>query len=111
MSSDIHARRIRESLLRLDQTPTRVTQESRTDEVDLSESLRRLARARVALMLRQLRAAYGLTYSQVQADTGLAQQVLFDVEFKDRRLTLAELRLLAECYKISISDILGVDVD
>jgi hypothetical protein len=37
--------------------------------------------------------------------------MLYDVEYKDRRLTLDELRTLAQCYNITINDILGVDID
>ena len=53
----------------------------------------------------------GLTYDEVQAETGLSQQTLFDVEYKTRRLTLAELRLLAACYDVGVSDILGVEIE
>lgn len=111
MAGDFHTNSFRESMLLLDQTPSRVTGENHPDEPDLSESLRRLARARVSLLLRQLRAAHRLTYAQVHADTGLSQQFLFDVEFKDRRLSLDELRLLAHCYHVSVSDVLGVDIE
>ena len=37
------------------------------------------------------RAGKGLSYRQVQEQTGLSQQLLYDMEYKDRRLTLAEL--------------------
>ncbi len=75
------------------------------------EAVRTLSRSRVAHVLRQLRAAHGLTYDEVQAQTGLSQQTLFDVEYKTRRLTLTELRALAACYDVSVSDILGVEIE
>jgi transcriptional regulator with XRE-family HTH domain len=65
----------------------------------------------VGQALRQLRATCGLTYEQVQLRTGLSQQMLYDVEYRDRRLTVDELRVLADCYAIGVNDILGVDVD
>ena len=44
------------------------------------------------------------------ADSGLSQQLLYDVEYGDRRLLLHELILLAECYGVSADDVLGVDL-
>lgn len=120
MARDFLSNQLRDALLRLDQLPERVIEPSATPEheasipsgiVDVRESVRRLSRARVALLLRQIRAAAGMTYAQVQTDTGLSQQLLFDVEFKDRRLTLGELRILADCYHVSVNDILGADVE
>lgn len=111
MTDDYYSDSIRESLLRLDRTPTRATGDLERVEPGLHDSLRKLSRTRVALILRQLRAAHGLTYAQVQTDTGLSQQVLFDVEFGKHRLTLDELTLLASCYKTSVNDILGVEIE
>ncbi len=111
MARDFLANQLRDALLRLDQLPERAGEPLAAPEPDIRESVRRLSRARIALLLRQIRAAKALTYSQVQTDTGLSQQLLFDVEFKDRRLTLDELRLLAECYDVSVNDILGIDID
>ncbi len=74
-------------------------------------AVRGLARQRVSYLLRQLRASLGLSYEDVQQATGLTQQLLFDVEFKDHRLTLAQLHLLAACYRVSVEDILGIDLD
>ena len=102
---------IRESLLRLDFTPMRVTEEVGAAEPAINDSLRKLSRARVALILRQLRAAHGLSYAQVQTDTGLSQQLLFDMEFGDARLTLDQLIRLADCYNISVDDILGINIE
>ena len=62
-------------------------------------------------MLSQLRAARGLTYEQVRQQTGLSMQLVYDVEYRERRLTLDELRLLAACYEVSVNDILGIDVE
>ena len=49
--------------------------------------------------------------AQVQTDTGLTQQLLFDVEFGQKRLNLDELELLAACYRVTVSDILGIDIE
>jgi uncharacterized protein (DUF3084 family) len=111
MEGDFYSNSIRETRHQLDQMPSRVTQGTQQTDPDLYESLRRLSRSRVAFLLRQLRAAHGLSYAQVQANTGLSQQLLFDVEFKEHRLSLDELRALAACYKASVSDILGVDIE
>lgn len=80
-------------------------------EVDARESVRQLSRSRVAALLRQLRAVHGFSYADIQEETGLVQQVLFDMEYKDRRLTLEELRLLATLYQVSPGDILGIEMD
>ena len=64
---------------------------------------------RVPRVLRQLRAVHGYTYDEVEDRTGLSQQLLFDMEYKDRRLTLDQLILLAECYRVSAGDVLGID--
>lgn len=81
------------------------------DEGELRRALRQVARTRVSQMLSQLRAARGLTYEQVRQQTGLPMQLVYDVEYRDRRLTLDELRLLAACYAVSVNDILGIDVE
>jgi hypothetical protein len=111
MSQDFLMRRIRDTLARLSQTQTRATEPYPEAEKTVRDSVRQLSRSRVSQLLRQLRAAHGYSYAQVQAATGLSQQLLFDVEFKDRRLTIDELQRLAECYQVSASDILGVDID
>ena len=80
-------------------------------ERHIRDSVRMLSRQRVSDLLRQLRAASGLSYQQINEVTGLSQQLLFDVEFRDRRLTLDELRRLLACYQVSVDDILGVDID
>lgn len=77
----------------------------------LYSSIRQLARNRISVALQQLRAQHGLSYEQIQQQTGLSQQLLWDIEFSDRRLSLDELRQLLSCYDISVNDILGVDVD
>lgn len=104
-------RRLRESVTRLRGEPQRVVQavEENTDKT--RTAIRQLARSRVALTLRQLRATQGFSYEQVQFQTGLSQQLLFDVEYKEHRLTLEELRKLAACYGVSVGDILGIDLD
>ena len=70
-----------------------------------------LARNRVSATLRQLRAVRSLSYEAVRERTGLSQQLLYDMEYAERRLTLAELRLLAECYDVPVNDIVGVEVE
>jgi ribosome-binding protein aMBF1 (putative translation factor) len=110
-SRDHIVQRIRESLNWLRRTPTRTTAPFQKSERSIRDAIRQLSRQRVSELLRQLRAAHGLSYEQVHDQTGLSQQLLFDVEFKDRRLSLDEVRKLAECYQISVDDLLGVDVD
>jgi hypothetical protein len=110
-SKDHLVQRIRESLNWLRGTPTRTTAPFQKSERSIRDAIRLLSRQRVSDLLRQLRAAQGLSYEQVHEQTGLSQQLLFDVEFKDRRLSLDEVRKLAECYQVSVDDLLGVDVD
>ena len=110
-SKEYFVRRIRESLNWLGRTPTRASAPYKKSERNIRDSIRLLSRQRVSDLLRQLRAAHGLSYEQVNERTTLSQQLLFDVEFKDRRLSLEELRRLADCYQVSVDDLLGIDVD
>jgi DNA-binding transcriptional regulator YiaG len=110
-AGDQIAKRIREAVSALQTDKARVIVPLDMHHETLQDGLRTLARSRVNNSLRQLRAASGLSYADVAAQTGLTQQMLFDVEYKERRLTLAELRLLATCYDVGINDLLGVDVD
>ena len=110
-SREVFVLRILESLNWLRRSPTRTSTPYQKTERNIRDSIRQLARQRVSDLLRQLRAAYGLSYEQVSEQTGLSQQILFDVEFKDRRLTLDQIRLLADCYQVSVDDLLGIDVD
>lgn len=103
--------RIRESLNWLRRTPERTPTSYQTSERNIRDSIRQLSRQRVSDLLRQLRAAHGLSYEQVNQRTQLSQQLLFDVEFKERRLSLDELQRLADCYQVSVNDLLGIDVD
>ena len=103
--------RIRESLNWLRRAPMGSTTPYQKTERDIRDAIRKLSRQRVSDLLRQLRAAHGLSYEQVHDQTGLSQQLLFDVEFKDRRLSLDELHRLAACYQVSVDDLLGVDID
>ncbi len=80
-------------------------------DAQIREAVSRLARSRVSATLRQLRAARALSYETVRERTGLSQQLLYDMEYGERRLTLVELRLLAECYDVAVNDVLGVEVD
>jgi hypothetical protein len=104
-------RRLRNNRLAIGKLPERgITAPPPKDE-SVRESVRLLARSRVSQILRQLRATRGYSYEQVREKTGLSQQLLFDVEYKDRRLSLDELRLLARLYDLSVNDILGIDLD
>jgi hypothetical protein len=103
--------RLRESVIQIRKTPQRSTAPVTRDEVNVRDSIRRLSRSRVSEILRQLRATRSLSYEQVREKTGLSQQILYDVEYKDRRLSLAEFAALARCYEVSINDILGVDIE
>jgi hypothetical protein len=110
-SRDQLLQRIRESLNWLRRTPTRTSAPYQKAEPNVRDAIRQLSRQRVSSLLRQLRASHTLSYEQVAERTGLPQQLLFDVEFKDRRLALEELRRLALCYGVSVDDLLGIDVD
>jgi ribosome-binding protein aMBF1 (putative translation factor) len=104
-------RRLRDSVIQIRKMPERTTAPPVRQEVDAREAIRRLARTRVSDILRQLRAARGLSYEQVRERTGLSQQILYDMEYKDRRLSLPELSALAKCYDLSVNDILGIDLE
>jgi hypothetical protein len=111
LESDQRLQRMKDALLRLRLVPeANVTKIEEDAAVDARDSVRQLARNRVASLLRQLRAVHGYTYEEIATMTGLSQQLLFDVEFKERRLTLEELGRLARCYQVSPDDILGVDL-
>jgi len=103
--------RIRKSVLRVGETPTRSTAPAPIQEVNARDSVRKLARSRVSAILRQLRAAHAYSYEHVREETGLSQQLLYDLEYKERRLTLDELTALAHCYGVSVNDILGIDLE
>ncbi len=111
MSYDYLIQSLREQVARLRFGQERVTEPVDETEVDARESVRKLARTRVAELMRQLRAVHGFNYEQIQSETGLSQQLLFDFEYKDRRLTLDELRLLTTMYGVSVDDVLGVDLE
>lgn len=102
--------KVRAALAPRDQPLTRAIPDP-LDEAKVRQAVNQAARARVAAALRQLRAARRLSYDAIRTQTGLSQQLLYDVEYRDRRLTLDELRLLAECYGVSADDVLGVDVE
>lgn len=109
--NDQLVKRLQETVRNLQRTQERVTTPIDTGEEKLRHSIRTLARTRLSNTLRQLRATRGYTYEALAAETGLSQQVLFDVEYKERRLSLDELRVLAACYRVSINDLLGVEID
>lgn len=110
-NNDQLVKRLQETVRNLQRSKERVLEPINTGEEKLRQSIRILARTHVSNMLRQLRAARGYTYEALAAESGLSQQLLFDIEYKERRLSLDELRILAACYKISINDLLGVDID
>lgn len=109
--NDELAKRIQETVRNLQRGKERVLEPVNTGEEKLRQSIRTLARTHVSNMLRQLRAARGYSYEALASESGLSQQFLFDIEYKERRLTLDELRILAACYQVSINDLLGVDID
>ncbi len=90
---------------------TRPPEGPAADETELRAALRQMARRRISQTLSQLRAARGLAYEQVRQQTGLPMQLLYDMEYRDRRLSVDELRLLAACYDVSVNDILGIDLE
>lgn len=104
-------KRIQETVRALQRGNRRVLEPLDAGEEKLRQSIRMVARTRLSNVLRQLRAARGYSYEMLAAETGLSQQLLFDVEYKERRLTLAELRTLAACYRVNINDLLGVDIE
>ena len=103
------ADKIRQAVHKLQQNELATPPRNASQEA-LVQAIRTLARSRVSNTLRQLRAVHGLSYEDVAAQTGLSKQVLFDIEYKERRLSLDELRVLSICYHVSESDILGVDI-
>jgi hypothetical protein len=103
--------RLRDSVTRVRQMPERNTAPVPPHEVNVRDAIRQLSRNRISQIVRQLRAARGYTYEQVREKTGLSQQLLYDVEYKDRRLALGELAALARCYEVSVNDILGIDLE
>lgn len=111
MSYNYLVQSMKASMAKLRFGPQRVTEPVEEIEVDARESVRQLSRNRVAALLRQLRAVHGFSYAEIQEVTGLSQQQLFDMEYKDRRLTLEEVRHLADLYQVSPGDILGIDLD
>jgi len=103
------ADQIRETVRKVQQSE-QVRPPHHAGQETLVQAIRTLARNRVAQTLRQLRAVSGLSYEDVAAETGLSKQTLFDLEYKERRLSIDELRKIAACYHISENDILGVDI-
>ncbi len=110
-NSDALAKRIRETVLNLQHAKARVTTPVDMADETMRQSIRTLARSRVSNVLRQLRAAKGYSYEEVAAQTGLSKQTLFDLEYKERRLTLSEVRLLTDYYGVSLADLLGIEID
>ena len=104
-------KRLRASVIQMRKTPERTMAPESHREVSVRDAVRQLSRSRVSEILRQLRAARSLSYEQVRERTGLPQQLLYDVEYRDRRLTLPELTALAACYETSVNDILGIDLE
>lgn len=111
MSYNYLVQSMKSSMAKLRFGPQRVTEPVEEVEVDARDSVRQLSRNRVASLLRQLRAVHGFSYAEIQDKTGLSQQLLFDLEFKEQRLSLEEIRLLADLYQVSPGDILGIDLD
>jgi ribosome-binding protein aMBF1 (putative translation factor) len=111
LSDNPIARRIREAIIDLRHANQRVVVPIDTTQERVVESIRTLSRSRVSSILRQLRSSSGYSYEELTEKSGLSKQLLFDVEYKDQRLTLAQLRDLADCYDVPVNDILGIDVE
>ncbi|MEM7128045.1 MAG: helix-turn-helix transcriptional regulator [Chloroflexota bacterium] len=103
--------RFKRTLERVEQVPTDRDPKVIIVEEQMRASILVAARNRVSQSLKQLREAHNLSYGDLQAKTGLSQQLLWEVEYKERRLTLTELKALASCYQLSAGDILGVDLE
>ena len=103
--------RLRQSVLGSPADARPITEPAPAKEVELRKAISLISRSRVSAILRQLRSAHGYTYAQVQERTGLPQQLLYDVEYRERRLTLPELTALSACYEVSVSDVLGIDLE
>lgn len=103
--------RLKEAVLRAVRVPQVTTLRPNAAEASMRDSVRTTARVRISTALRQLRAAYSFSYEDLQTKTGLSQQLLWDVEYKDRRLTLSELEKLAACFEMTASDLLGIDLE
>ncbi|MBV7335978.1 helix-turn-helix domain-containing protein [Chloroflexi bacterium TSY] len=103
--------RLKESVLRAEQVPDDIRPRDDFASANVRESIRTAARSRISQALKQLRALSGLSYADIQEYTGLPQQLLWDIEYTDRRLTFKELEKLAACYGISASDLLGIDLE
>ena len=105
------AKRIREAIMELQQTNRRTITPVNTNQEKVVKSIRTLSRSRVSSILRELRSSSGYSYDELTEKSGFPKQLLFDVEYKDRRLTLDQLRILADCYGVTINDILGIDIE
>ncbi|MEZ4864781.1 MAG: helix-turn-helix transcriptional regulator [Caldilineaceae bacterium] len=111
MIDDQLVKRIRNTVLDLQEQKERSLTPVDTAEEKLRQSVSTAARSRVSSLLRQLRGAHGYSYETLAAESGLSQQLLYDVEYKERRLTLDQLRTVANCYGIGVNDLLGVDIE
>ena len=109
-SDDSILKRIRSRVTAAGSTPGRPAVPAQ-DQNEPRIALREAARHPLSQMLSQLRATRGLSYEQVRQQTGLPMQLIYDLEYRDRRLTVDELRLLAACYAVSVNDVLGIDLD
>jgi len=103
--------RIQNTVWRLARVPGRSISLPSESKISARSRVRQATADRVSATLRQLRVDHGYSYEQQRDITGLSLQVLYDIEFKKRRLTVHELGLLAQCYELDASDILGVDLE
>lgn len=105
------AARFKQTSERIDRIPSEREATVMVVEEQMRDSVSIAARSRVGQALKQLRLAHGFSYADLQQRTSLSQQLLWDVEYNERRLNLEELRILATCYQIKPGDILGIDID
>lgn len=103
--------RFKQTRDRIDRIPSEREATVMVVEEQVRDAVAIAARSRVGQALKQLRLAHGYSYADLQQLTNLSQQLLWDVEYNERRLNLEELRVLAACYQIKPSDILGIDIE
>lgn len=103
--------RMRQSVRRAQRLPQLVQPRDELEEARMRQSVRTLAQSRISHALRQLRASHGLSYEDVHAQTGISPQRLWDVEYGDKRMTLAELRTVVSCFGLEVEDLLGIDLE
>jgi len=104
-------KRIQDTVWKLGRIPDRAITLPNEPAVSIGNRIREAAADRISATVRYLRVERGYSYEQLRDRTGLSLQTLYDIEYKKRPVTLQELELLARCYELRASDILGVDLN